>query len=68
MERLRILNSYQIFKIKKKNLKHIAVDVLLKGFPMNNDATLMQCRSNLAGRQCCGTVTIYYGSGSGYDF
>jgi len=31
---------------KIKNLKHIAVDVLLKGFPM----IPLSCRSNLAGR------------------
>jgi hypothetical protein len=32
-KRLRTLNSYQIFKIKNKKQKHIAVDVLFKALP-----------------------------------
>jgi hypothetical protein len=46
IKRLRTLNSYQIFKIKNKKLIHIAVDVLLKGYPM----VPLLCRSNLARR------------------
>jgi hypothetical protein len=42
MKRLRTLNSYQIFKIKKKKKKPIAVDVLFK--------VPLSYRSNLAGR------------------
>jgi hypothetical protein len=48
MKRLRTLKLFQIFStvLKLKNQKHIAVDVLLKGFPM----VPLSCRSNLAGR------------------
>ena len=46
MKRLRTLKSFKIFKSEIKNLKPIAVDVLLKGFPM----IPLSCRSNLAGR------------------
>ncbi len=41
VKQLRTLKSFQIFKVKKKIKKHLAVDVLLKGFPM----TLMQIQS-----------------------
>ena len=40
------LNFYQIFKIKNQNQKPIAVDVLLKAYPM----VPLSCRSNLAVR------------------
>jgi hypothetical protein len=46
MKRLRTLKLFQIFSTEIKNQKHIAVDVLLKGFPM----VPLSCRSNLAGR------------------
>ncbi len=46
MKRLRTLNSYQIFKIKIKNQKPVAVDVLFKACRM----VPLLCRSNLAGR------------------
>ncbi len=46
MKRFRTLKSFQIFKIKKKKFKHVAVNVLLKGFPM----IPLSCRSSLAGR------------------
>jgi hypothetical protein len=36
MKRLRTLKSFQIFKIKIKKSKHIAVDVLFKAYPMNS--------------------------------
>ncbi len=45
MKRLRILNSYQIFKIKIKIKKPIAIDVLFKAYPM----VPLSCRSNMAG-------------------
>jgi hypothetical protein len=34
MKQQRTLNSFQKFKIKLKNLKHIAVNVLLSAYPM----------------------------------
>jgi hypothetical protein len=40
------LKLFQIFSTEIKNQKHIAVDVLLKGFPM----VPLSYRSNLAGR------------------
>jgi hypothetical protein len=46
MKRLRTLNSFQILKIKNKNLKPIEVEVLFKAFPM----VQLLCRSNLKGR------------------
>jgi hypothetical protein len=48
MKWLRALNSYQIFKIKIKNKKPIAVDVLMsfKASPM----VPLSCRSSLARR------------------
>jgi hypothetical protein len=39
------LNSFQIIKIKIKKLNPIAVDVLLKAYPI----VPLSCRSNLAG-------------------
>jgi hypothetical protein len=46
MKWLRTLKSLQIFKIKIKKLKPIAVDVLFKAYPM----VPLSCRSNLDGR------------------
>ena len=47
MKRLRTLKLFQIFSTEiKKSKTYIAVDVLLKGFPM----VPLSCRSNLAGR------------------
>ncbi len=46
MKLLRTLNSYQIFKIKNKNKKHIAVEVLFMVYP----TVILSCRSNLARR------------------
>ncbi len=46
MNRLRTWNSSQIFKIKNKIKKPIAVDVLFKTYPM----VPLSCRSNLARR------------------
>jgi hypothetical protein len=46
MKRLRTFKSYQIFKIKIKNLKPIAVHVFFKAYPM----VPLSCTSNLAGR------------------
>jgi hypothetical protein len=43
--------KYSVLKLK--NQKHIAVDVLLKGFPM----VPLSCRSNLAGRYLKNCVT-----------
>ncbi len=62
MKRLRILNSYKIFKTKK-NQKPTVIDVLFKAYPM----VPLSCRSNIAGY--CWTVplkilsiyTIWYG-------
>jgi hypothetical protein len=34
MKRLRTLRSFQVFKIKIKNLKPIAVDVFFKAYPI----------------------------------
>ena len=44
-DRLRTLKLFQIFSTEIKKSKHIAVDVLLKVFPM----VPLSCRSNLAG-------------------
>ncbi len=46
MKRLRTLKLFQYSVLKLKNQKHIAVNVLLKGFSM----VPLSCRSNLAGR------------------
>jgi len=43
MERLRTLNSYQIFKIKNKKLKTYSGSCPFKG--LSNDTTLMQIQS-----------------------
>jgi hypothetical protein len=46
MKRLRTFKSFQIFNIKIKKQKAIAVDVLFKAYP----SVPLSCRSNLARR------------------
>jgi hypothetical protein len=43
---LELFNSFQKFKIKIKNKKAMAVDILSEAYPM----IPLSCRSNLAGR------------------
>jgi hypothetical protein len=61
-----VIGSDHIFKIPQLIMRNIKEN----SPPQMSyfELPVLSCLCLRSIKQCCGTVTIYYGSGSGYDF